>query len=289
MICDLVIVTYNPNVFKFNELLVSIQGQVDNIFIIDNNSNDFNISSQQDKIHFLKLDSNVGVARAQNIGIKLSISKGSGFVVLSDQDTIYPSDYVKNMTETFDLCDSFGVISPLFNDISSDMGLFGFDIPGKFFWKREFPKKKLNMLNHSIASGMVIRSSLFINVGFFNEELFIDWVDFEWCWRVRRNNYYIVGNAEVIINHTLGDRFVNFLNKRITVKENVDRYYYITRNSFFLALFSKHLPVFYRLILFLSSFKYLIIYPFISGSFLKTLKRVIIGFVHGIKGRLGPY
>jgi len=41
-----------------------------------------------------------------------------------------------------------------------------------------------------------------------NEDLFIDWVDFEWCWRARKKGYKIIGNANVVITHQLGDAAV---------------------------------------------------------------------------------
>jgi len=52
---------------------------------------------------------------------------------------------------------------------------------------------------------MIIPTGVFQDVGLMYEDLFLDWADLEWCWRVNFKGYKIIGNADMIITHRIGD------------------------------------------------------------------------------------
>lgn len=121
-----------------------------------------------------------------------------------------------------------------------------------------------------------------------NEELFIDYVDLEWCWRAVNKGYKIIGNAEVSINHTLGDYRKTFLNFEVNMRTPL-RHYYITRNTIYLSLRSKELPFYSRLILFVKSLKYFMGFSLLGTPHLENLKYTSLGFLHGFRGKLGDF
>jgi len=106
----MVIVTYKSNVCVLKQLIKSISNQVNKIFIIDNTPNNKFKSEEliSEKIEVIYLNENKGIAYAQNIGIK------KANILLSDQDTIYPEDYILKMIKIFDLDDKIAAIAPIF-------------------------------------------------------------------------------------------------------------------------------------------------------------------------------
>ena len=95
------------------------------------------------------------------------------------------------------------------------------------------------------------------------EDLFIDWVDLEWCWRAIHMGYFIVGNADVVIEHRLGDRSINLGSRGINLRAP-SRHYYITRNAFYLATRCKYLDIWHRINICFKGFGYLFGYTFLA-------------------------
>lgn len=89
-----------------------------------------------------------------------------------------------------------------------------------------------------MTSGNLLSMSIFEKLGnAFLEKLFIDAVDDEYCFRVKRNGYDIVRINDIILAHPLGEIakvHCLFFTKKIYTHAPL-RFYYITRNSFHLA------------------------------------------------------
>ena len=139
----------------------------------------------------------------------------------------------------------------------------------------------------AIVSGMMINSKHLADIGLFNEALFIDWIDYEWCWRVNRVGFQIIGNANIKIKHKIGDQVKSIGIKKIYLHSNQDRQYYITRNAFYLAIRTNYLTLSQKLAMFIKSFSYIIIYPMLLKPHLSILKLLLRGFYHGLIGNLG--
>lgn len=89
-----------------------------NYIIVDNNS--LNIEQLIDLYpnNIISLNENLGIASAQNIGIKYAKENNADYVWLSDQDAIYPDNYIESTSILIqDLLSSnkeFAVIGPSF-------------------------------------------------------------------------------------------------------------------------------------------------------------------------------
>jgi rhamnosyltransferase len=73
-----------------------------------------------------------------------------------------------------------------------------------------------------------------MKIGEMSEELFIDYVDFEWCWRARACGIATMCFPDIVINHCLGDSSKRIAGKKVTVRSDF-RYYHMLRNGFYLA------------------------------------------------------
>jgi rhamnosyltransferase len=284
---DTVYVTYNAEIELLKKSISSIASQVRKIYIVDNTPKkdrrlDF---FQNEKVEVIYLGDNLGIAFAQNVGIKKAIDNNAEYIMLSDQDTCYPQFYIDEMLKVFKNHNKVAATAPRFID-SMKKGDDGFIQIAPFVFNQFFPKNGTHEIMQAIASGKILNVQYLNTIGLMDEKLFIDWVDLEWCWRARAKGYNIIGNADVIIEHQLGDESVNVGFREVNLRSAM-RHYYITRNSFHLALRDKNLDIFHRITLFFKSFRYIIGFPLLSKPHLKHLKYVMIGFWHGIIGKVG--
>ncbi|ACF14523.1 glycosyl transferase family 2 [Chloroherpeton thalassium ATCC 35110] len=285
---DVIYVTYNPNLNFLEQSINSIVRNVRKVYVVDNTPGKAKYLENyaSDKIEVVYLNANMGIAYAQNVGIKKSIKNGSDYVLLSDQDTIYPEDYLFDMLKSFELSENAIACVPLFRDINQKKANEGFIRKYPFGFKKFYPAKGKYEVFQAIASGKIISMKLLKKVGFMNEDLFIDWVDLEWCWRAHKKGYKIIGNADVTITHQLGDNAKDIGFREVNLRSPF-RHYYITRNAFYLSLQSPDLDLLHRAILFLKSIRYIIGFPLLSKPHLTHLRYVLLGFFHGIIGKLG--
>lgn len=87
-----------------------------------------------------------------------------------------------------------------------------------------------------ITSGSIMNLDIARKLGGLDEKLFIDSVDFEYCYRAAKNGYKILRFGDIVLNHHLGElRIVwKFGKKHILHVHNATRRYYITRNNIYL-------------------------------------------------------
>lgn len=287
MTIDTIYVTYNAEIELLEWSIKSIVSQVRKIYIVDNTPNkDIRLDSfQNEKVEIIYLGDNLGIAYAQNVGIKKSLENNAEFIMLSDQDTCYPDNYVEDMLKVFSHDKNIAAIAPKFID-SNKKGEDGFIQVSPVIFKQFFPKNGLHEVLQVIASGKILQAKYLNNIGLMDEDLFIDWVDLEWCWRAKNKGYKIIGNADVVINHQLGDNSKNIGFREVNLRSYV-RHYYITRNAFYLALYSKDLDVLHKITLFFKSFRYIVGYPILAKPHFINLKYVLLGFWHGVTKKLG--
>jgi rhamnosyltransferase len=284
-----VIVTFNPDISLLNAAIDSIINQVQHVLVVDNGSS-FDINQQvnsHEKLRIIKNGINVGIAAAQNIGINISLSSNADYILISDQDSLFPPNYINILKNSFaeHLDDLTCCVGPRFLDVNKKH-VDGIIVPSTFF-KRKYPDHGLIEVMQMIASGKLIRADFLRKIGLMDEELFIDWVDLEWCWRARFLGYKLFTNCDVFISHQLGDKSVNLKFREVNLRSPI-RHYYITRNAFYLAIHSKFLPFPNKVVLLFRSFRYVFAFPILSVPRLRNLKAVIFGFFDGISASLGP-
>lgn len=287
---DLILVTYNPDIGVLVRNIKSIEQQVRQIIIVDNCSTRMDLSVElNQRFNQLKIilcNENLGIAEAQNIGIQYSLARNSDYILLSDQDTVFPKNYVNKMLPAFAVKPKVAAVSPIFHDIVRGKINSGFLVLSRFGFSKIFPSEGIHDINHAIASGLIIKADFIEYIGLMNSDLFIDWVDYQWCWMALNKGYFLLGNADVVIEHHLGDSAIDIGGRSIGLR-SVKRHYYITRNAFYLATRCKDLDALHRATLFFKSFGYLFGYPALAKPRFENLKMTTLGFYHGLIGRLG--
>lgn len=281
-----VCVTYNAKTEDVYAIYNSLNGQIADFIVVDNSIVTDSSSGQTFPGKVIHLGRNFGIAAAQNIGIAAALSLGYEFVLLTDQDTLYPPEFVNEMLIGFQFDSSVGVVVPdVFDEIKGV--LQGFTRrSSKTFSRRRLDK--VGTVLHANASGMLIKSDCFNKVGLMKEDLFIDWVDFEWCWRCVRENILIVALPHVIINHTLGDERRKLFFYAVSAR-NDQRYFYIIRNAVYIFIRNKSLNIGLKISLFFKIIGYFFGYLVLSKHRLATLSVLLKAIGFGLIGKLGQY
>lgn len=294
-----VLVTYYPKSATLTKVLRSLCPQVDHVELVDNtpsNSAESAIaeavnSVEQRNVTVRKLGTNRGIGYAQNFGIKSAQESGYEFVILSDQDTIFPSECIRVLVGALQRLEKQGAkiaaIGPSYvNSHSTDQRpvFLGFDRGWTSKIQRDSGCVEVSGV---ISSGKLIRLSALQEIGLMNEDLFIDWVDFEWCWHAIASGYKIIGCFDTLIEHQLGDDSVRIGRASFSIRSPT-RSYYIARNGIFLATRSKALPVMAAMAVGYKAIKWSILACFFSRPRIGHAIHVLRGIFHGLVGYLGP-
>lgn len=242
---------------------------------------DFSLPQKNDLI---KLKENKGIAAATNIGLKRAIELNADFVITSDQDSVYPDDYIKNFVKAYSKYDdkSIAAYVPVFYGKNSIKPVY---VKKHGFIKKIQQKKDFQFVYQAIASGMIIKVSFLQTIEFMNEALFIDSVDFEWCWKASYCGKKVLSVRNLKLTHSLGDKNQKILNKDISA-HSLQRYYYITRNTAYLALYCPYISFSVKTQLFIKAILYVFGYSLLSKKHIKTFRILPKALFDGFQRKL---
>lgn len=286
-----VLVLYLPDKELLINAIGSVYEQVDKIWISDNTPGDKNnacgyLSAFKDKVIYHQIGENIGIAKAQNVGIQYAIEKKYDYVFFLDQDSICPDGIVNKLSSRFRILEDMhikvGGIGPTAYNRET----------GKVY-KANFKKGRrisegMKERQEIISSASLISTLLFKEIGMMDEYLFIDAVDHELCWRANYlAGYRFFVDETIALSHKLGEGDRHFLG--ITVKvPTAFRSYYLYRN-YIILLFRKYVPLYWKVsngIKFWSKYFY---YPMMCQPRKDYLKNINRGIYDGIIYNLKKY
>jgi len=282
---DCVLVTYNPDPGLLAKVLATLAPQVRVCYIINNGAPSFSAAAGNARV--VNLGANYGIAYAQNRGIEMALADNADFVLLSDQDTLYPEDFVaRNIAAYHDLKgENLAALFPVFFNVNKKSIS---PVMVKKFAAVVVPKgdsPAYIKTAHAIASGAFIAAPALKRTGLMNETLFIDYVDFEWCWRASALGYTMFTIGNLVVNHTLGDKSRKIFNRQVTIRQDI-RYFYMIRNACYLICYSPYL-VFGEKILFLKRAVEQIAGVMFLRPRLSTIKLLALAVHDGLSGKMG--
>ena len=210
-------------------------------------------------------------------------------VALFDQDTLLPANFSQNMLKpinNFQGSKKPALFSPVFfNHVTDDYGSIINFKPFRLIRSKPDKQKSVTHPQYVITSGSFIPISVLDDVGVMREELFIDFVDIEWCLRARAKGYEIVSFHQVEIAHYLGDSSVSFMGTNYPIHSPLRMYYYF-RNAMYLYRI-KEIDWNWRLVdATRNLFRFLFYMLFVKDR-LTYFKYIIKGYYHGLIKRMG--
>jgi rhamnosyltransferase len=284
-------VRYNFSKKKILRSINNIKKQVKKVYLIDNSRKKIHFKDK--KIKYIFLGENYGIAHAQNYAIFQAIKDNFKFILLSDQDTIYPKNYLKNLIPFFKQKNVSAICPNLFDtNKNKPLGLISRFLFLKQTLNNEYNIKqksndlKFEYITESMASGTVIKLHDIKDIGYMNDDLYLDWVDFEWCWKLNKKNKKMIGIKNLFAKHKLGSSKTTIFNK-IYHRHSLLRYFYIIRNGVILTFYGKGIKFFWRINIFFNTIKYFFGALIINNFYPKSIKIISKAFLIGLLNKKG--
>lgn len=234
------IVVYNPDHNRLIQCINHLEKQVACIIIYDNSTEKESNFDFGDKVVYISNHKNDGVAHALNEIFKKAKSLGYKWLLTMDQDTIVPDDMVETFANFFNE-KGVGIICPQVID------------KRRVYLKIDDAKDEISNISFCITSASCTNIEIWDKLGGFDEFLFIDFVDNEYCKRLVLNGYKILRCNNIIIDQEFGKiqlkspywvkfytRLSSILNNKnvakLSYKKEVSplRVYYVHRNLLYL-------------------------------------------------------
>lgn len=209
---------------RVDETLQALVTQVDRVVVVDNGSDAptlDNLRAWQARglIELHELGANKGLGLALNVGARRAQELGFEWLLTMDQDSVADPAMVETMLALARQDLSVRLLSP---NIASHG-----EAPARL---------KSGPVSYAITSGNLVHLEVWRAAGPFNEDFFIDCIDFDFCLRAKRQGYVVHKVAGALLHHELGQKVSRRRRfERFYTQHSPLRRYYMFRNFFYLA------------------------------------------------------
>ena len=218
-----------------------IAKQVDQVIICDNSPTDNSALFTGENIHYEFFGENLGLSAAFNRVLKADMGwSEDDYIIFFDQDSTIEENHINNLMEVYqkllDAKVNVGCLGPVFYNNSNGTV--------------EVPKQKTTLMGKTYDVQSIITSSMLTTYGnmkeidFWNEKIFLDMADWDFCWRIMERGKKCCMTEDVVLNHTLGNGEKKIGIFRLRVGSTI-RDYYQTRDCLYL-LKEKYTPLKYK-------------------------------------------
>ena len=229
-----IVVLFNPDEAAIGSLMELAEAELHPLAVVNAIDADSLARLQLTGIELLVNPSNLGLARAFNQGIERALAGGAEYVMLLDQDTRPPDGMASALLARADRFVASG----------GQLGCLGpCPIDRKQPKAQAFaratrpadPTTGLVPVQTIISSGMLIPSSAILQTGGMWNELFIDHIDHEWCFRAAARGLAVMIAPDIPMPHDMGDDGFAFRGRYKPIHRSPPRQYYLVRNTLWLA------------------------------------------------------
>lgn len=275
-----VVVLYHPPPTVI-ETIRSVGGITKNVLLIDNSEELlFDLATLKElasDFSFVLIchAENKGMAAALNRACNYALHHGFQWLLTMDQDSRFDAAAHELSAYALAAPPAVALVTPYH------------DTPGATVRP---PVHRAESVRHAMTSGNLLRLTAFQACGPFEEKLFIDSVDHEYCLRLRRRGFQIIRLNGVRLSHPQGDitytRFLFF--KWKTTNHSPVRRYYMARNRWFVM--TRYLwfdPKFFRRELSQYVRDYFRV-CLLEEQKCKKITAMLKGTWHFVRGRYGP-
>jgi rhamnosyltransferase len=237
-------------------------------------------TKNRDRIICLWNGGNLGIATALNRGLAEARRLKADWVMTLDHDSVPEKDMVEKMFRAYEKFseqekETVGILCPNFMLVK---GIAYHETHPRF-------------IETTITSGQLVKMSLFDKIGEYEDDLFVECVDHEFCFRALAHGFHTFLVPDAILKQRIGNPIIKKLFGKTFVVPNYPpvRYYYQVRNS--VVLYIKYFrvvpgwvlgnipPLIYSLIK-------VVLY---EKNPVKKMGLAILGVFDGLRGKMGPY
>lgn len=266
-----VVVWYNPEIQEINNIK-SYLHKLDKLFVVDNSieNNEQLLSNLENSctIEYISNGDNLGIAKALNIGCENAIKQGYDWILTMDQDSefekIMIEQYINNVEDMIEKDNSIVIFAPT---ILKTEG------------------QKSGYMNKVITSGNILNLNVYKEVGGFDNDLFIDEVDHDLCFKLISKGYKIYQFSNIFLKHKLGNpKNVKIIYKSFTMgNHSYIRKYYMIRNR---CVIKERYPQYTNRYA-SENIKHLILLILVEEDKLRKIRYMLKGYIDYKKNKLG--
>jgi rhamnosyltransferase len=272
------IVLYNPDLSRLKDNIEAIIPQVDKVVLIDNGSSNINqidlFLSNYTSCKLVKNDVNNGIAAALNQILNYAKKYRYEWVLTLDQDSVCQEGLIENYEKYIHL-NNVAVMTCNIVDRN-------FILKKDREWIGDF-----EYIDNCITSGSFVNVSACLAVGGFDDSMFIDRVDTDLCFTLRKHNYKIIKLNILGLLHEVGNstRIKNLFGKEIVIfNHSPFRSYYIIRNGIYFV--RKHKDLINVRKSYFSVYRRILVFLVFEDQKLDKLKASIRGLIDGHKMKI---
>ncbi|CZV62328.1 glycosyltransferase family 2 protein [Enterobacter cloacae] len=289
------IVTFNPDIQILAKLIERLKSSKLNlkIFLIDNASNNAQdlMSTYLPEHDFIFLQENIGLAGAQNILLQKIMNSDSDAVLFFDQDSEPTDEFITCLTQGLMNLKSqghkVGAVGPVFYDPRTGTNT-PFSLIQGCRIRSIHPESSVPLeVSFLINSGMLVPVQTLKDVGLMRDELFIDYIDIEWCLRTASKGYSFYAIPDAKMSHTIGDARKFFLGREVSIHSPLRRYY-LARNSIYMMRLP-YVPTGYKFREVIFSTIRTLMFVACVDKKLTYIKYILRGWKDGIQKKYGKY
>lgn len=220
---------------------------------------------------YIPLKENKGIATAQNEGIRKAMELGCGHVIFFDQDSVYNRDLPLRLRDEYIRIEK---------DIPELFILAAYPVQEGY---TNVPDSKESYVERDkvISSGSFVSVEKIGEVGILEDELFIDYVDFEWCWRAHKKGYRNFYSTNSVLHHMVGQSIKRIFGLNFIISSPF-RFYYQWRN-YVILLPRKYVPLKWKLLTARTMILQVFCFPFCVKGWRDILNQSFKGLFAGIR------
>lgn len=279
-----VIITFRPQISVLDNL-AKLRSQVGGLVVVDNGSSAESLAPLRAATHemnFTLVENgvNLGIAAALNVGVQWAKAQGYEGVALFDQDSTVTGGFIHTMLGHYNGHShrhDLAIVAPVYKSMVTG--------------RTEYPHVARDGEPVVVmTSGSLMPMKIFEKCGWFEEDLFIDQVDHEYCLRVRSQGHRITLCDRAVLIHEAGAPrpYKVVLSRRIeTGSYSAKRRYYINRNTTVMILRYWLTAPAWSLRAWSQMIKNIAKVLLVGDAKWQTVRFVSLGVFDGLRGRMG--
>lgn len=193
---------YKPD-SSVKDNIVLLAKQVSAVILIDNTEETDNavLFTSVDGCTYIWNKENLGLSAAFNKALKTQeCTRAADYLLFFDQDSCVTENLVATLVSNFEAVtarEKIGCLGAVYLDsVKNEYG--GISKLGNEICENCFEVSEI------ITSAMITRYAILEDIGFWNEDIFLDYADFDLCWRLREKGYTCFISKNAVLNHRLG-------------------------------------------------------------------------------------
>tara|TARA_B100000900_G_scaffold368071_1_gene345018 strand:- start:1894 stop:2745 length:852 start_codon:yes stop_codon:yes gene_type:complete len=269
-ICSIIVLYKHDNII-LEQIIDNIYSECSLIVLINNEQSlhvNENIFSRE-KIILINNSVNMGISVAYNQGILKAHAKNCDYAFLLDQDSL-PSEHLIPV-----------LVDKIHNKDITMIGASYIEYDDKFVQTFDsLENLTYSTVTFNIASGSLISIKKFFEVGKYDEDMFMEYFDTDWCLKAKKLNHKLLKLDNKLLHHKIGISSRTLFSKKIHI-HHPKRYYHKYRNAI-LCFKKKYINRTWKILEFFKLIIKLFLYPIYSSNAILTFKYIILGIYDGL-------